>query len=331
MSITVALAGDTMLGRSVAERLRSARPEELFAAEAIEAVGEADLFVLNRECCIAEGGSPWPDPEKPFFFRAPPVAAELLAALGVDCATLANNHVLDFGREALLETIHLLRRAGVAPVGGGGDVEAARAPAVLEADGFRLGVVAFADHPAEFAAGRSQPGIAYADLVGGRVPDWTRKAIERPDVDAVLVAPHWGPRMRASPSPRIRAAASALVRAGATLIAGHSSHVFQGVDGRVLYDLGDFIDDYAGDTQLRNDLGLLFLVTLDAAGPHRIEAIPLALDYCLTRTADPRESEWIIRRLEQACAPFGTSVDVANGRLLLTGRQPTAGEPFSDP
>jgi hypothetical protein len=76
VSITVTLAGDTMLGRGVAERIDSARPETLFAGELIETIGEADLFLLNLfllnlECCIAERGSPWPG--KTFHFRAPPV------------------------------------------------------------------------------------------------------------------------------------------------------------------------------------------------------------------------------------------------------------------
>src|SRR5919108_5789394 len=113
----LALAGDTMLGRGVAQRLAEAPPASLFAPEVVEAAREADLFVLNLECCISERGSPWPDPHKPFFFRAPPVAVEALVHLGVDCVTLANNHALDFGSEALLDTLLHLRAAGIACVG----------------------------------------------------------------------------------------------------------------------------------------------------------------------------------------------------------------------
>ena len=114
LTVKVALAGDTMLGRSVAERLREEPPSSLFAPEVVEAVREADLFVLNLECCISSRGERWPDPFKPFFFRAPPAAVEVLALLGVDCVTLANNHVLDYGTEALLDTIEHLRAAGIA-------------------------------------------------------------------------------------------------------------------------------------------------------------------------------------------------------------------------
>lgn len=279
----VALAGDTMLGRSVAERLREEPPSSLFAPEVVEAVREADLFVLNLECCISSRGERWPDPFKPFFFRAPPAAAEALALLGVDCVTLANNHVLDYGTEALLDTLEHLRAAGIAFTGAGGDESAARAPAtVTSRSGARLAVVGATDHPFEYAARSDRPGVAYADL-RHEVPEWLLGAIRGAEADAVLVTPHWGPNMATSPERSIRTVAAALASAGATLVAGHSAHVFHGVEGPILYDLGDFIDDYRVDPVLRNDLGLLFLVTLDESGPRRLEALPLKLEYCHLR------------------------------------------------
>jgi poly-gamma-glutamate synthesis protein (capsule biosynthesis protein) len=311
----LALAGDTMLGRGVAEAISEA--QSLVAAEVAAAAAEADLFVLNLECCISAGGERWPHPHKPFFFRAPPEAASLLAGLGVDCVTLANNHALDFGYDALLETLEHLRESGIASVGAGPSVAEARAPAVLGAGGSRLGVVAFADHPADFAAGSARPGIAYADLRGEGVPGWVLESVRDVDADVTLVTPHWGPNMAAEPRRYVREAAKVLVDAGATLVAGHSAHVFQGVAGRVLYDLGDFLDDYAVDAGLRNDLGLLFLVTLDERGPHRIEAVPLKLDYCHTRLATRDEAAWTAHRFRTACAAFGTEVADENGRLVV--------------
>jgi poly-gamma-glutamate synthesis protein (capsule biosynthesis protein) len=117
MAITLALAGDTMLGRSVAHTLTSSPPEALVAPEVVAALGEADLVVLNLECCISERGRPWDAPGKPFFFRAPPRAVELLALLGTDCVTLANNHALDYGVDALADTLAHLGTAGIAAVG----------------------------------------------------------------------------------------------------------------------------------------------------------------------------------------------------------------------
>jgi hypothetical protein len=97
MTVTVALAGDTMLGRGAARALATTPPQALVALEVRDALGEADLVVLNLECCISERGRPWEAHGRPFFFRAPPRAVELLALLGTDCVTLANNHALDYG------------------------------------------------------------------------------------------------------------------------------------------------------------------------------------------------------------------------------------------
>jgi poly-gamma-glutamate capsule biosynthesis protein CapA/YwtB (metallophosphatase superfamily) len=317
MTLTVALAGDTMLGRGVAQRLAERRGP-VVAPEVAEVAAEADLFVLNLECCISERGERWPDPAKPFFFRAPPAGAEVLADLGVDCVTLANNHALDYGVEALLDTFRHLDAAGLAWVGAGPDVGAARRPAVLRAGGRRLTVIGVSDHPSAFAAGVDRPGIAFADLGGAGVPDWLLASVGGAE-GPVLVSPHWGPNMTARPIPAVRAAADALAEAGAALVAGHSAHVFHGVRGPVLYDLGDFVDDYAVDAHLRNDLGLLFLATLDGGRLAAVEAVPLKLDYCHTRLALGEEAAWIARRFREACAALGAEAVVADGRLRVAG------------
>jgi poly-gamma-glutamate synthesis protein (capsule biosynthesis protein) len=124
--------------------------------------------------------------------------------------------------------------------------------------------------------------------------------------------------MAVEPRAYVRRAAWALRRAGATLVAGHSAHVFQGAEDAVLYDLGDFVDDYARDTVLRNDLGLLFLVQLAPDGVRRIEAIPLKLEYCHTRLADADDAAWIRRRFGAACRALGTEVAVHDGRLVIS-------------
>ena len=311
----LALAGDTMLGRRVAERLESEPPESLVGPDVVAVAREADLFVLNLECCISERGEPFPG--RVFHFRAPPVAVETLAYLGVDCVTLANNHALDFGPQALVDTLLHLQAAGIASVGAGVDREAARAPVVLEANGFRLAVVAVADHPQEYAAGMERPGVAFADLGSGGLSPSLPQAIGGLDADALLVTPHWGPNMAIDPVPHVRAAASALLEAGATLVAGHSAHVFHGVAPGVLYDLGDFLDDYRVDRKLRNDLGLLFLVDLSG---DRLEAIPLKLQFTHTRLANGADAAWIERRFVAACTHLDVEAAVEDGRLVTTWR-----------
>jgi poly-gamma-glutamate capsule biosynthesis protein CapA/YwtB (metallophosphatase superfamily) len=316
MPITIALAGDTMLGRGTAEMLSRKPPESLVSDEVVEAAAEADFFVLNLECCISERGEHWPDENKAFFFRAPPAAIETLLHLGVDCVTLANNHALDFGYDALEDTLVHLDSAGIGCVGAGHDRTRARTPALFEVEGKRLAVLGATDHPLDYAASDDRPGVALADL-GSEPSQWLAGAINRHAEDIVLIGPHWGPNMRAEPLPRIVAAGDALIEAGATLVAGHSAHVFQGMNPPVLYDLGDFLDDYAVDPILRNDLGLLCLVTLDEGGPRRIEALPLQLQYARTVVAQGEETDWIARRLTSACAAFGRRVTKAGSRLVV--------------
>jgi poly-gamma-glutamate capsule biosynthesis protein CapA/YwtB (metallophosphatase superfamily) len=293
-----------MLGRRVGDTLRRRPPQSLVAPELVELTRGADLFVLNLECCISERGERVP---KMFNFRAPPVAVETLLYLGVDCVTLANNHALDYGTDALLDTFEHLREAGIAYAGAGENVDQARAPAVVGG----LPIFAFADHQASFAAGRDRSGIAFADLRPG-VPGWIRER-----APGALVCPHWGPNMTPSPLPYVREAALALREAGAALVAGTSAHVFQGVEENVLYDIGDFLDDYAVDPKLRNDHGLLFLVDLEPAGPTRIEAVPLKLEYAYTRLASGQETDWIRHRFRQACSQLGTDVLEDDGRLVV--------------
>jgi poly-gamma-glutamate synthesis protein (capsule biosynthesis protein) len=88
----------------------------------------------------------------------------------------------------------------------------------------------------------------------------------------------------------------------------------------VLYDLGDFIDDYAVDSHFRNDLGMLILVDLGPDGPVRLEAIPLAIDYLRTRLAGGKEALWVRERFRKACAELGTEVHTVQDRSVIEWR-----------
>jgi poly-gamma-glutamate capsule biosynthesis protein CapA/YwtB (metallophosphatase superfamily) len=314
--IKLCLAGDTMLGRGVGEVLNQESPPRVVSKEVVELTREADLFLLNLECCISTRGEPWPAAGKPFFFRAPPAAIDVLVDLGVDCVTLANNHALDFGYDALIDTLDYLDRAGISHVGAGEDIIAARRSEVLSRNGFSIEVFGLSDHPADFAATIDRPGIAHADLRAG-TPDWVLGAARKSGGDPLLVTAHWGPNMTSEPMPYVRVAGEDLVANGATLVAGHSAHVFHGVRSPVLFDLGDFIDDYATDPILRNDLGLLWFVTFDRSRPTQLEAVPLKLDYCNTVLARDEDAAWIEHRFRESCAAMGTEVSGGSGRLRV--------------
>lgn len=313
----IGLLGDVMLGRMVGRAVRL-EPKGLVAPEVTAVTHEVDLLVANLECCISERGERWPNPSKPFFFRAPPRAVEVLTHLGVDLVTLANNHALDYGTVALGDTLQLLADAGIATVGAGATQESARSMRVLEAHSFRLGAIGFTDHPAEYAATGNRAGVAYADLRHG-VPSWLVDAVADADreSDAVLVSAHWGPNMSRRPPAYVRRAARALRDAGATLVAGHSAHVFHGIADGVCFDLGDFLDDYARDVELRNDLGIVVQVEVEASGARSATVVPLALEYCHTRLASGDDAAWILSHMTDACRALGATCVEHDGRLVV--------------
>src|SRR5919204_4000278 len=310
----IGLLGDVMLGRAVAEALRTTAPAELWGEELRAICASLDLVVCNLECCISDRSEPTRRiPGKPFFFRAPALAVEALSAIGVRAVSLANNHALDYEEGALADTIDLLGRAGIAPSGAGLGPQAARRPAVVDAGGRRIGLACVSDHPPEYAAVPGRYGIAHADLHRGP-PAWLVEEISglRERCDAVIAFPHWGPNMTAAPARWQRQTAARLQDAGADLVAGHSAHVFHGVaswNGRLaLPDLGDALDDYRVDPVLRNDLGLL-AIWRPGAGPGELELVALRLDFCRTDLARGDDAGWIAARLADASAKLGTGIE----------------------
>jgi poly-gamma-glutamate capsule biosynthesis protein CapA/YwtB (metallophosphatase superfamily) len=319
----IALLGDVMLGRSVASRLGEGAPEDVWAPEVRELCSSCDLVVCNLECCISSRGAPTHRVRgKPFFFRGPPEAVRSLEAIGVQAVGLANNHALDYGTEALVDTLDLLDAAGIGVAGAGRDLSAARKVAIAEAAGARVGLVAVTDHPSEFAAGEDEPGVAHADLAAG-LPDWLRTELARAreECDWLIAFPHWGPNMITEPARWQHEAGAALQEAGADLIAGHSAHLFHGVGwgarGALLFDLGDALDDYRVDSRLRNDLGVM-AVWRPGDSDAELELVGLELDFCFTRIAEGPAADWIARRLDLACGELGTRVErLSEARLRV--------------
>src|SRR4051812_7558964 len=124
---TIGLLGDVMLGRGVARELATRPAATVWAPDLLELAGTCDAVLCNLECCVSERGAPTRAiPNKPFFFRAPPVAVESLRAIGVRAVSLANNHALDYGADALADTLELLRGPAIATAGAGRDLEGAR-------------------------------------------------------------------------------------------------------------------------------------------------------------------------------------------------------------
>ena len=324
--ITLALTGDVMLGRGVDEALGGMRPDEPWG-DTLSLLDSADLRLTNLECAITTHENPWNRTPKTFHFRADPSRAiRVLRAARIDACSLANNHTLDFEEEGLLDTLKHLDGAGIRHAGAGRDLAEATRQAILDGpDEEKVALLAFTDNEPPFAAGVDRPGTNYlpTSLEPG-VLDRVEEAIagaREAGADTILFSNHWGPNMMERPRELFRRFARAVVDRGADVYFGHSAHVFQGVEvyrGKpILYDTGDFIDDYAVDEWLRNDRSFVFLVSVEGGEFRRLELFPVVLSFARTGLATGREREEILRRMERLSAEFGTTFVRHEGGLVL--------------
>jgi poly-gamma-glutamate synthesis protein (capsule biosynthesis protein) len=322
-SVTIAITGDVMLGRLVNEAIGRTGLTSPWGGM-LPVLRDADLVLVNLECALTAERQRWHDHGryKAFYFRSEPHHVGALLEAGVDLAVLANNHVMDFGVSGMGETIRVLDRVGIAHVGAGADLREARACARLRAGDLRVGVIAFADHPDEWAAGEGTPGISFVSIGPGSLAV-VAAAIEdaRRDSDLVVASFHWGPNMRARPSDEFREFARAVVDAGADVFWGHSAHVVQGVevrDGRVIcYDTGDFIDDYAVDEVLRNDLSALVLLRVVDRRIACLELVPVRIDRMHVDPARGEDRARFAAAFAAYSGEFDTTVDVGPERLTI--------------
>ena len=322
--VTLAIAGDVMLGRMVNDTI-AMRGFAYPWGDVRTARDRADLFLINLECALTSSAGRWYDGrEKAFYFRAEPSVVETLKRGRVDVVSLANNHAGDYGHEGLLETVRVLDEAGIAHAGAGATRQAAAAPAYLTSNGARVGIVAFSDHPQEWAATDQTPGINYTSVERPLADVRDAIAEARGHADVVVFSIHWGPNMRARPSKNFQGFARQVIDAGADVFWGHSAHVVQGVElwhnGVIFYDTGDFIDDYAVDGGLRNDLSALFFLRVAPTGVKDVELLAVQIDNMQVNLARGAAREWFVRRLAMLCAEMGTEQSAGTSPDTLTIR-----------
>ena len=323
--ISLTLTGDVMLGRGVNDELaRGMNPEEPWG-DTLSVVHSADLRLVNLECAITSHDKPWTRTPKVFHFRANPSAVEVLRAARIDACSLANNHTLDFEEEGLLDTVAHLEAADIRHAGAGRDAREAARPALVAARAERVALVAFTDNEPPFAAGPDKPGTNYLPVslepeVLNRVEAAVAGAREA-GAETIVFSNHWGPNMIQRPPDLFRRFARAVVDRGADVYYGHSAHVFQGVEvyrGKpILYDTGDFIDDYAVDPRMRNDWSFVFRISMEGGELRRLELLPVALGYARTRLAVGEEREEILGRMEHLSAEMGTVFSRREGALAF--------------
>jgi len=289
-----------------------------------------DLRIVNLETSVTRSDDH--QAGKAVLYRMSPGNVDCLTAARLDACALANNHVLDFGVGGLEETLDVLTRAGLGPVGAGRDEEQAWRPRVLTAGGHRvlLWSVAAASSgvPGTWAARPDRAGVAFvrdlseadADALGERV-----RRVRQPG-DITVVSVHWGSNWGYAVPRQQVSFAHRLVDSGVDVVHGHSSHHPRPVEvyrGRlVLYGCGDLINDYegiAGEEQFRGDLRLLYVARLDPTGRlDELRMVPMQSRQMSLRRAQEGDASWLQRVLHRISRPFGSRVDLApDGSLLL--------------
>jgi poly-gamma-glutamate synthesis protein (capsule biosynthesis protein) len=302
----------------------------------------ADMVVANLECPITESNERWPH-WKTWRFRAHPRTVEILREANVRFVNLANNHILDYQARGLFDTIEHLDAAGIGHAGAGADADAAAAGRLVDLGGLKLGFLALTNSKRAFAAGPAQPGshfvpIRAEDRIIGPIADRIA-GLRRAGASTVVVTAHWGPNMRLAPRPEYRRFAHALIEAGVDVLHGHSAHVVQAVEqhgpGLVLYDTGNFIDDYWKFPLRQTRWTFVFLVELAGGRVRRLRLVPVEIGRLAVRLARGRSQGAIIRYMAKRSASIGTGLeenahglelmlDRVSSRTPLPGGQPAA-------
>jgi poly-gamma-glutamate synthesis protein (capsule biosynthesis protein) len=305
--VVVAAVGDIMLARGVGRLI--ARHGAHYPFDLVrDRVTAADVAFANLESPIGTGGQPLPG--KVIWFRAEPAVMAGLAASGFDVLTLANNHILDYDSELLLETLALLEAANLAYTGAGADIHEALRPAIVRAGELTLAFLGFSDfahifwshaYPRTFLATEELPGVAPAD-----VPVFSRAiARARQEADFVIAAFHWGEEYVNYPTDRQRELGRRAVEAGADLVLGSHPHAVQGFEIRgrslVAYSLGNFIMDQRRPITTES---MILEIELLPSGIRQIRVTPVLIEEFRPRILEGMAAEAALAKLRRISLPF---------------------------
>lgn len=236
-AVSVAAVGDVMLGSWVTPILDTRGAFYPFEPTAAY-FQSSDITVANLEAPFTETGEPF---DKEYTFKVPPRHAAGLREAGITVVTLANNHIMDYGEEGLLNTLQSLEAEGIHYCGAGRNLREANRPAVVEANGKRLAFFGYSmTFPTEFYAKKDSAGTVYPgpELMIESLAAW------RDSVDFIVASFHWGAEKRTAPKDYQVHFAHLAVDHGADLVLGHHPHVLQGLEiyknRLIAYSLGNF-------------------------------------------------------------------------------------------
>jgi poly-gamma-glutamate synthesis protein (capsule biosynthesis protein) len=301
--VRIVCVGDMTFSRSGARSMGD--PDDLLAAVR-KRLADADITYGNLETPLSSRGKP---ADKQYTFRGPISAAAALARAGFDVVSVANNHSLDYGRTAFADTIDALEDAGVTPVGGGADRDAAWAPVIVKANGARVAFLAFSEiTPVDFAATSTRSGCAYTQDFAA-----VRSAVKAAaqTADYTVVAMHWGIENNYTPTARQVKEGRALIKAGADAVLASHPHVLQGVefyrDGLIAYSMGNFV--FSPGAASGRDSAILHL-TLTADGVDAVSATPVHLDTFAPKPQKGASGKRVLKILKKGSVARGTQVSI---------------------
>ena len=237
--IRILAVGDINLGRAVGQAILEGDTAYPFAAVA-DTFAAYDVVFANLESCLSDQKGETQDPVYNLVFTGPPAGAWSLRGAGVTMVSTANNHALDYGLGARIETMRNLDSAGIAYAGTSLDSSRLHGPALLVRRGIRIGLFACTDIMNREGEGWKRY-VAYADTgtVLPKIRSW------RDSLDLLIVSYHGGDEYAEKPSRRTRQFAEAVIGAGADLFLGHHPHVPYGIESHggklVVHSLGNFV------------------------------------------------------------------------------------------
>jgi len=257
---TIIFVGDVMLSRGVAAQIKRHNDQSFPFLKIADALKGANIVFGNLEGPISARGK---NQGSEYSFRANPEVIQGLVFAGFDVISLANNHIWDWGADALQDTTHFLRDAGIGTVGAGSNEKEANAPFVANLGGTKVAFLAYTNLlPESLRAWDNRPGVSDFDI--GAIKRKIRSL--RDDGDIVVVSLHWGEEYAEKPSNAQREIAHELVDAGTDMIIGYHPHVIQEVeeygDGWIAYSLGNFVFDQNFSEETVQ--GLLIRVNVEA-------------------------------------------------------------------
>ncbi len=310
--VRIGLGGDTMLGRLVNTTITQ-KGYSYPWGNIIPLLSNTDFNLVNLETTLTTSTDIVP---KTFNFKADPNKVQTLKIGNIHAVNIANNHILDFGESGLIETIQTLDQDGIAHVGAGNNIQEAKRPIIFEKNGIRIGIIGYADYPQEWAATDTKPGINYLQI-GDIATIQDDIAQIRKEVDIIILSIHWGPNMRQRPTQEFRDFAHAIIDAGVDILHGHSAHVFQGIEeyqnGLILYDTGDFVDDYAVTESLRNDWALFFEIELEKQNTKvkitQLKLTPLFISNMQVNKAEGQTADQILEKIRLLSGEFNTVIN----------------------